>query len=130
MKGLMMYCLFKIVDFIIFVVDIYLVSEIILVCIEGDIYCMIYREIVGWIVQLVYGFKVFGIEMGDWVVIFVWNGYCYFEFYYVIFGIGLVVYMINLCLLVEQLIYIINYVEDWLLFMDLIFVLIFEKFSG
>lgn len=56
----------------------------------------------------------------------VWNGYCYFEIYYGVFGLGLVCYIINLWLFFDQIVYIVNYVEDQYVFFDLMFVLFIE----
>lgn len=43
----------------------------------------------------------FGVEIGDCVGMLVWNGYWYLEVYYGIGGMGVVCYMINLCLFFE-----------------------------
>lgn len=56
----------------------------------------------------------------------VWNNLWYLECYFGIFCGGMVCYMINLCLFFEQLIYIINYVEDWVIFFDKIFLFLIE----
>ena len=103
-------------------------SEIVSRRVEGDIHRYTYAESYQRICQLANGLKAFGVKPGDRVATLAWNGYRHFELYYGLQGIGAVCHTINPRLPAEQFNYVINHAEDKVLFTDVTFVPLLEKY--
>ena len=67
-----------------------------------------------------------GVQMGDRIATFAWNGYRHFEIYYAVSGMGAICHTVNPRLFPEQLTYIVNHAEDSYVFLDLTFVELLE----
>ncbi len=97
--------------------------------VEGDIHRYTYADAYQRICQLANGLQAFGIKPGDRVATLAWNGYRHFEIYYGLQGMGAVCHTINPRLPADQFDYVINHAEDNVLFTDLTFVPLLEKYQ-
>lgn len=82
------------------------------------------------VVCLVNVFSEVGVKVGDMVVVMDWDSYCYLECMFVILMIGVVLYIINICFFLEQIFYIMNYVEDCFVLVNSEFVLFYQVVVG
>ncbi|MDQ6916555.1 MAG: 3-(methylthio)propionyl-CoA ligase [Pseudomonadota bacterium] len=70
-----------------------------------------------------------GVQAGDRIGTFAWNGYRHFELYYAVSGIGAVIHTINPRLFPDQIVYIVNHAEDRYCFFDLTFAPLIERLA-
>ncbi len=101
-------------------------AEIVSRSVEGPIHRYTYADAYGRVKQLGNALQSLGVQLGDRVATFAWNGYRHYELYFAISGVGAVCHAINPRLFAEQLIYIINHAEDRFIFLDLTFVPLLE----
>ncbi|MEP7273128.1 MAG: AMP-binding protein, partial [Acidobacteriota bacterium] len=71
-----------------------------------------------------------GVQPGDRVATFAWNGYRHLELYYAVPCMGAVLHTLNLRLSVVDLEYIINHAEDKVIFVDDELLPLLEKLAG
>jgi fatty-acyl-CoA synthase len=70
-----------------------------------------------------------GVQPGDRVATFAFNGYQHLELYYAIPGIGAVCHTLNIRLAPDQVAYIANHAEDQVVFVDAPLLPLFEKIA-
>jgi fatty-acyl-CoA synthase len=70
-----------------------------------------------------------GVQPGDRVATFAFNGYQHLELYYAIPGIGAVCHTLNIRLAPDQVAYIANHAEDKVVFVDAPLLPLFEKIA-
>lgn len=56
-----------------------------------------------------------------------WDSNCYLESYFVVLMIGVVLMMVNICLVFEQIVYMFNYSGVWVLLVNCEFLLMLES---
>ncbi|WP_439817223.1 3-(methylthio)propionyl-CoA ligase [Zavarzinia sp. CC-PAN008] len=103
--------------------------EIVSRTIEGPIHRTNYREVERRARKLANALAGLGATFGDRIGTLAWNGYRHLEIWYGTSGSGLVCHTINPRLFPEQISYIVNHAEDRVLFVDLTFVPLVEKFA-
>ena len=101
-------------------------TEIVSRTVEGPIHRYTYADAYQRTKKLGNALNTLGVEIGDRVATFAWNGYRHLELYFGISAVGAVCHAINPRLFPEQLVYIINHAEDRFVFLDLTFVPLLE----
>ena len=76
------------------------------------------------------GLKDFGIEIGDRVATFMWNGWRHLELYHAVPSMGAVLHTLNIRLGAEDLRYIINHAGDRIVFLDADLAPLLEGLAG
>ena len=79
--------------------------------------------------QLANGLVDFGIEFGDRVATFMWNGWRHLELYHAVPSIGAVLHTLNIRLGAGDLEYIVNHAEDRIIFVDADLLPILERLA-
>jgi fatty-acyl-CoA synthase len=97
--------------------------------VEGPIHTTSYADIRARALKVAQHFERDGIRLGDRVATLAWNTWRHLEAWYGILGIGAVYHTVNPRLFPEQIVWIINHAEDRVLFTDLTFVPLLEKFA-
>ena len=100
--------------------------EVVTRSVEGPIVRTTYAQIHDRAKRVSSVLKDWGIEPGDRVATLAWNTANHIETWYGVMGIGAVCHTLNPRLFPEQLVYIINHAEDWIVFVDLTFVPLLE----
>ena len=97
--------------------------------IEGPIHTTNYRQIRSRALQVAKRLEKDGIKLGDRVATLAWNTWRHMEAWYGILGIGAVYHTVNPRLFKEQICWIVNHAEDRMMFVDLTFVPMLEKYA-
>jgi fatty-acyl-CoA synthase len=98
--------------------------------IEGPIHTTDYAAIRGRALKVAQRLERDGIKFGDRVATLGWNTWRHLEAWYGILGIGAVYHTVNPRLFAEQIVWILNHAEDRMVFTDLTFVPLLEKFAA
>ncbi|MGI9414765.1 MAG: 3-(methylthio)propionyl-CoA ligase [Hyphomicrobiales bacterium] len=101
-------------------------TEIVSRTVEGPMHRYTYADAYTRIQKLGNALNTLGVELGDRVATFAWNGYRHLELYFAISAVGAVCHAINPRLFPDQLDYIINHAEDRFIFLDITFVPLLE----
>jgi 3-(methylthio)propionyl---CoA ligase len=97
--------------------------------VEGDIHRTTYRDLHQRARQMANALGGLGVRQGDRVATLAWNGYRHLELYFAVSGSGAVLHTINPRLHPDQIAWIANHAEDGVLFFDLTFLPLVEKFA-
>jgi fatty-acyl-CoA synthase len=89
-----------------------------------------YAEAKGRAHQLAHALKACGIEHGDRVASFMWNGYRHVEMYHAVPAMGAVLHTLNIRLGERDLEYIINHAADRIIVVDADLIPLLEKMQG
>jgi fatty-acyl-CoA synthase len=95
--------------------------EVVSRSVEGAIVRTTYAEIHGRAKRVSNVLAGLGVKTGDRIATLAWNTARHIEAWYGIMGMGAVCHTLNPRLFAEQLVYIINHAEDWVIFTDLTF---------
>ncbi len=126
MRGLMMDTPLLISSLLEYAATYHADTEIVSRTIEGPIHRYSYADALPRSKQLANVLTRLGVEQGDRVATLAWNGYRHFEVYYATSGLGAICHTINPRLFTDQMVYIVNHAEDFLIFVDLTFVPLLE----
>ena len=97
--------------------------------VEGPIVETTYAEIRARALKVAQRLEKDGIKLGDRVATLAWNTWRHLECWYGIMGIGAIYHTVNPRLFPEQIIWIVNHAQDRMMFVDLTFVPLVEKFA-
>ncbi len=128
LKGLMMDRPLLVSSLVDFAAEIHRGVTITTATVEGGIQRMTIGESHRRIARLANVLLKLGIKPGDRVATLAWNTQRHFELYFAISGIGAVCHTINPRLFPEQMTYIVNHAQDKILFFDMTFLPLVEKF--
>lgn len=96
--------------------------EIVTNTVEGGIHRQTYAQTLARTTKLAASLDDFGVKQGDRIGTMGWNTYRHLETWYAISGQGAVCHTINPRLFADQIEFIVNHAEDYLIFVDLTFV--------
>jgi 3-(methylthio)propionyl---CoA ligase len=97
--------------------------------IEGPIQTTNYRQIRQRALQVAKRLEKDGIKLGDRVATLAWNTWRHMEAWYGILGIGAIYHTVNPRLFKDQICWIVNHAEDRMMFVDLTFLPMLEKYA-
>ncbi len=104
-------------------------QEIVSRTVEGPIHRYTYADALKRIKKLANALNRLGVQQGDRLATFAWNGYRHFELYYAISGSGAVCHTINPRLFADQIVFIVNHAKDRFIFLDVTFVPLLEPLA-
>jgi fatty-acyl-CoA synthase len=97
--------------------------------IEGPVHTTNYAEVRRRALKVAQRLEKDGIKLGDRVATMAWNTWRHLEVWYGILGIGAVYHTVNPRLFADQICWIVNHAEDRMMFVDLTFLPILEKYA-
>ena len=97
--------------------------------IEGPVHTTNYAEVRRRALKVSQRLEKDGIKLGDRVATMAWNTWRHLEVWYGILGIGAVYHTVNPRLFADQICWIVNHAEDRMMFVDLTFLPILEKYA-
>lgn len=104
-------------------------QEIVSRTVEGPIHRYTYTDAWARANRLAHALAALGVQEGDRIATFAWNGYRHFELYYGISGMGAVCHTMNPRLFEDQIAYIVGHAADRFVFLDLNIVPLLEKLA-
>ncbi|NLH79388.1 MAG: long-chain-fatty-acid--CoA ligase [Phyllobacteriaceae bacterium] len=96
--------------------------------VEGPLHTTTYAEMRLRSLQVAKRLEKHGIRLGDRVATLAWNTWRHMEVWYGLLGLGAIYHTVNPRLFHDQIVWIINDAEDRLLFVDLTFLPVIEKY--
>ncbi len=103
--------------------------EVVSRAVEGGVHRYTYADAGRRIAQLAHALGRLGVQPGERVATFAWNGYRHFELYYAVAGMGAVCHTVNPRLFTDQLAYIVAHADDRVIFADVPFVPLLESLA-
>jgi len=97
--------------------------------VEGPIHTTNYAEVRRRALRVAKRLEKDGIKLGDRVATMAWNSWRHLETWYGILGIGAIYHTVNPRLFKDQICWIINHAEDRMMFVDLTFLPVLEKYA-
>ncbi len=96
--------------------------------VEGPLHTTTYAEIHSRSRRVAKRLEAHGIRLGDRVATLAWNTWRHMEVWYGLLGLGAIYHTVNPRLFHDQIVWIVNDAEDRLLFVDLTFLPVIEKY--
>jgi fatty-acyl-CoA synthase len=98
--------------------------------VEGPMHATNYADIRRRALKVAQRLEKDGIRLGDRVATLAWNTWRHLESWYGILGIGAIYHTVNPRLFPDQICWIVNHAEDRMMFVDLTFLPILEKYAA
>lgn len=105
-------------------------TEIVSRTVEGDIHRYTYSEAHNRAKQAANALRKLGVEPATRVATLAWNNHRHFELYYAISGVGAIIHTVNPRLFAEQISWIVNDAQDYILFFDNSFAKLVESIAA
>ena len=104
-------------------------AEVVSRRVEGGIHRYTYRDAAARMRRLANALEALGVGSGDRLATLAWNTHRHYELYFAVSGVGAICHTVNPRLFRDELLYIMNHAEDWVLFLDLTFVPMVEALA-